>query len=348
MTTHTAFSPSTLDRREKCPGSYRMERDLPDNENEAAKIGTMLHDIVAKYANRTNPDTSALDPGQLEAVNTCFGFVDKLRRDEEGAKFLVEHKLDCSAISPEIGHGTTDLIVVYPFNRAIVVDWKFGFVDPEPAESNRQLAAYACAVAQEFECDLVQAYAVMVRKGKQSNATWTDFAYISQFLNGIVKAAKSPFAPCIPGECCRYCKANTHCPPLLEQMELLRVDQDVAGLPPSEVGRLLNAWKKTECTGKSLENLAYKILTAGGTVPGWELVEGRARRIWADDVTGAKLQELAVTLEKPEAAIWQTELSSPAQIEKAWGKAAKVRDALAPLITSKPGELKLAATKENK
>lgn len=45
---HHPFGPSSFERRELCPGSYRMEMDLPSVESPDSQEGTRKHEEIAK------------------------------------------------------------------------------------------------------------------------------------------------------------------------------------------------------------------------------------------------------------------------------------------------------------
>ena len=44
---HHPFGPSSLERRELCPGSWRLEKDLPPVETKDSIEGTELHKSIA-------------------------------------------------------------------------------------------------------------------------------------------------------------------------------------------------------------------------------------------------------------------------------------------------------------
>jgi hypothetical protein len=340
---HSPFGPSALQRRALCPASYRAEKDLPEIESEQAGEGSKLHDLVAAYicGKERQPLLDAAGES-AESVNACFGFIDLLKSQNPTANFLPEKYLQ---ITDEI-FGTADLVVVEPFQHAVVVDWKFGFNDPEPADENLQLGAYALGVHIECECETIDVAVIMAAKGKVSQHQYTadDWPKIAKRINEIVAHCKSPFAPFLPTtDGCRYCRAASHCPALLEIANMLPISQEPGQLPPSEIGRLLLLAKKLDPWMKCLEQKAYQIALAGGTVPGFKLVDGRPSRIWGPDVDEKRLAEVAVLLEKPEESIYTTELASPAQLEKKWGKAKKVVEVIKPLIFTKLGAPRLVA-----
>ena len=66
---HHPFSPSSLERRIACPGSYLLEKNLPPMpENPDAAEGTRLHAACA------TGDLTGLDPEQRELVEKCLAF----------------------------------------------------------------------------------------------------------------------------------------------------------------------------------------------------------------------------------------------------------------------------------
>lgn len=355
--THSPFGPSALHRRAACPASYRAEQALPETESDLADEGHNLHALIAEYICAVSSGLSnaafplrEVKKKELEqkagdaadAFLSAAGYVDLLRAEWPHATFVAEKRL---SISSDI-FGTADLVVVEPFTRAIVVDWKFGFNDPDPAEDNLQLATYALGVALEYECETVDAAIVMAKKGRISKHTYgaEDWPLISSRINQIVRVCRTSFAPFVPTtEGCRYCRAAAQCPALIEIAAALPLTEEPGSMPPSEIGRLLTLVKKIDPWSKRLEQLAYKITIAGGTVPGWKLVDGRPSRIWGPGVDGQLLTEVAAILEKPASSIYVTELASPAQLEKSWGKSKKVVESMKSLVFTKTGAPRLVA-----
>lgn len=130
--THHTYSPSTLKNRAICPGWIND----PYSDKSKADEGTRLH-----HAAETG-NLAGLDPEQTTAVQKCLGLAAKM---EKGAdKVLNEQRLQ---ILDGLTFGTADKVIHFIARKhAVVLDWKFGKHDVDPAKKNLQGKAYALGV----------------------------------------------------------------------------------------------------------------------------------------------------------------------------------------------------------
>ena len=239
--------------------------------------------------------------------------------------------------------------MVEPFEWALIVDFKFGHNPPPPAKENRQLAMEAWAVATGFECPRVDVALVLGFLDSSSTHPYVadDFHTIKQHFRRVVERALCPWAPLVVSpQACNYCRASLQCPALLSLACELPLDRVPDKVPPSELGKLLDYVDQIKPWIRGVERRAYQIAFAGGTVPGWVRAFGRGSRGWRAEVTEKKLLDLAEKFGKPPEAVVEKSLASPAAIEKVWGKAKAIRDALEGLIQKKTGKVKLVKAKE--
>ncbi|MFH1569167.1 MAG: DUF2800 domain-containing protein [Gemmatimonadota bacterium] len=356
MTPHGKKPPSSLQRLALCPGSARQAEGIPDEPGEYAVEGSRLHGLVAG-ALKGRPGRLADDAGLYGnipevveggehnyAVENCLAFVDRMERDWfPGGQRHVEEALDLNCIHPDVEVGTADYISVRPFVRAFLADWKFGYNEVPPARDNLQLRAYAVGAWHQYEVSEVEVALIngFTGWGTRWKYTEPDLVLAEQQLRQIVEAACIPWAPLLPSaEACRYCRANLTCPALLGLAKSVE-GKVVPDLSPGELGKLMVVAETVELWCRALKGQAWKIVMAGGTVPGWMQVTGRPTRDWASGVTIAQLQGLAESLGKDPNTAFRVEAATPSQIEKAWGKAKAIKEALSPLIVSKPGAPKL-------
>jgi len=343
---HSPLGPSTLDRRRLCPGSLSQERDLPETSSEAADDGSRLHSIIADVLRKKDICWQTIEEEDKEALDYCAGFAAEAVQSMPGASMYIERELDLTPLHAEIGKGTADLVLVVPFGSAHVIDWKFGRGEVSAAYRNLQLAAYAVAVAEEFECERVTVSVVRARVGKSTSWLYepADWADIRARLRQVADAALKVWAPLRPcREACRYCRALATCPAVIALPE---PPEEPGALTAEEIGRGLVSAETLKARCGALERRAWEILQAGGQVPGWDLVPGRGSRVWAESIDEAALRTIAERIGQNAEAIVVKELASPAQLEKAWGKSKVIRDELGPCIVKKPGALKLAPVKE--
>lgn len=205
--THHHFSPSSLKRRELCPGSAREEAGLPDVSGEYAAEGTRLHELIARRINGEAIEMKDEDAAIVDAAQNEF----LLHEVGDGA-MTTEARLSYSLYGAPLYYGTADVLVVNG-KRGLIIDWKTGRLPVDDAADNLQGAAYVLAAMQQYkldECEVVFYNPVIYQKtghvydGEQA-------IEISRQINAIIKRCNDPGAPCVPGKAqCQYCKAREH------------------------------------------------------------------------------------------------------------------------------------------
>jgi hypothetical protein len=205
-------------------------------------------------------------------------------------------------------------------DRAVVLDWKFGDGVMVEAEENDQGLFYAAAAmktsklqwafdgATEIEIIIVQPPAV-----KRWVTTKKRIRTFELALKRAVKASEKWDAPLKQGDWCRWCAAKPTCPMFTGavdralKIQIDAVDRDM-------VGRYLANADLLEQWITDLRVLAFEMLNAGASVPGYKLVAKKGRRQWVDefDARGALLA-LGVNEDDVMDA---PALKSPAQVEK--------------------------------
>lgn len=226
--THHGFSPSNLERRDLCPGSFRLEKDLPSVTSELSEEGTRLH-----------AETAAMITGYLEQKITpepseslAYPAFLKFREIYEQAKSEYEDPQDGPAVYVETRlafkyagivqyYGFADVLIVTQ-KKVIVIDWKFGYLPVEDAENNHQGAGYANAAMQMFKHEKADVHFFNPRINQDSFCTFEDRAAISSYIMGVIARCKAENAPIVTGEKqCKYCKAAAHgtCPAYMKKVE---------------------------------------------------------------------------------------------------------------------------------
>jgi hypothetical protein len=155
--THHKYSPSKLKNLMVCPGYLGS-----DTTSEAAEEGTMLHECC-----ETGVLPNDLTDEQKHLVKMCRDYAEQL---EAGAReVLSERKLE---ICGGALFGTADIVVLDKDGDAHVVDYKFGRLSVEAAETNLQGWAYACGVFEMWpEVQTVTVHFLQPRRDEIS--TWT-------------------------------------------------------------------------------------------------------------------------------------------------------------------------------
>lgn len=364
---HSLNGPSALERRELCPGSAQMEAGQPDRGNPDAERGKALHRAVElsiladQYTTVDNVHDAAIAMAALndfdrDAANYCAGQVEELLH-EYNVKYpgqisiVAEAWLDLVAIDPDIGGGTPDLLIITPA-LIHVVDYKFGIHPVTAADRNRQLQAYAIGALYKYgpanNLDSVRVTVLQPFGNRCSTHEYTQnkLEGMQHELRAIVAKTKAPSPPIVPGDKqCRNCKAAGVCRALATQSAGLTV-KPINTLTLPEIGKFLTVAPLVKRWLDQLEERALAEAESGSEIPGFFLGEGRKTRVWAAPDTAADaLRAAAHALGKPIAAVTNTEVASPAQIEAAWGKSKKVLAAIEPLMASKAGKPKLLPAK---
>lgn len=357
-TAHHIFGPSSLERRDLCPGSAKAEKDLPEQTSDAAEKGSQLHDLFHRMILNENPieldsEIARLDGEDEDAFKFCTDHLHDMQNHfTTMPKHLSEHRLNLGSIWPGL-YGTCDLALVEPFGHADLTDFKFGFGHVTSPETNLQLAALAIGLFDEFE---LQSIDVRICKPKQrwispaKRYTRDDISAIESRIGNIIDLANIENPPLRPGaQQCKYCKALATCPAVLKQVNDIAIPANEVSpehLADFEIGEYLQKAEMIEAWIKALKQKAYQALFAGRDVPGFQLVDGKSKRDWfVSPILRENLKKLAKKLKKDPKAIVIETTASPAQIEKAWGKAKIVSEALAPLIEITHGEKRMERMK---
>jgi hypothetical protein len=325
---HSPFGGSAASRFMACLGSVALSGQAPPGRpNPYAEEGTFAHAVAAEALETSARSTTA-------AIGKMLGFIDhgesKTREitaeiskavgvyleavwDEydldPNAEIEVEQgfALDLDAAEPGEVFGTNDALVYSPARRKLTIfDYKHGAGVVVDVEDNTQLKFYAIGAMQghpewdvrEIELVIVQPRAFSA--GGDGVKRWSlPMAEVIEFpyeLNEAVKACKTPDAPLVAGDHCRWCPASTICT-VREQAFVTAVREDFAGVdligiepvalaiePASldfdRMADLVAAYDRLGPWVASMRSAMDEHLLAGGTVKGWKVVEAVARRAW--------------------------------------------------------------------
>jgi len=321
---------STAKRVIACPASVKLAQQMPPKpSSKYADEGTLLHNIMdAVLMDNRAPD---------EFIGTTLNDVtvtEELIEDKVARALAAlieidpacEMEYECETIVgfgdalPDV-FGSADLIGRIG-NRAIVLDWKFGDGVDVPVEENPQAMFYAAAAmrtpavqwafdgATEIECVIVQPTA---RTPVKRWVTTPDrIRAFERDLFAAVRAALGPKPDMAAGDHCRWCPAKPICPLLTGSVDRA-LQAQIKALDAPLIGEMLTKADLLEQWITDLRALAFQMLQAGGTVPGFKLVPKRATRQWVDpEKARAALEDLG--LDQTE--LMETKLLSPAQAEK--------------------------------
>lgn len=297
------IQPSKAARLLACPGSAALEVGLPPDEgNEAADRGTLLHNLAHEVLiGEAEPEgADYLDVQQyVEWINFYLDVT-----PDSVAYF--EETLDISAITgEEDGSGTPDAVIVAP-DELVIVDLKTGRV-PVLAEWNVQLMIYALAALLKYgrrkrvRLVIVQPFAGGSKEwviGVSDLFDWrdqvsSDFGLIIWLHQQPHEARPSDFKP--GDEQCRYCPAAKWLKCKVYDRAVFEVVTDQAAtdadfaefVPAFDVGDLAVKYKALALVEGWIEHVRMRMLNAlteGQAVPGYYLGKGKlGNRKWKDE-----------------------------------------------------------------
>ncbi len=338
---HAICSASGAHRWLHCPPSALLETKFPDTTSEAAKEGTLAHEMCEaklrnyfftkefskrKLTNRLKK-LSADPLYQKEMDGHTDAYTDFVKQAAlafaHQPSVLIEQKLDLSSIIPG-GFGTADCILIGG-NVLHVIDFKYGKGVPVKAEGNPQMLIYAWGAYFRYSLlypiDTIRVSIVQPRLDIFSTAEY-DLKYLRNFSDYVGRQAalavkgEGEFKA---GDWCRFCRARKTCRARAE--ENVKLAGFTERKPPlitnMEVGEYLRMGKDVARWLSDLEDYALSECLAGREVDGWKAVEGRSRRDWVDQ---EKAFAAIIDTGMPKEMLYETSPLSLAKIEKLMGK----------------------------
>ena len=362
---HAILSPSSASRWLACTPSARLEEKFPDKSGEAAKEGTVAHELAelllrkmagvipeARYEQvlATIKESKYYDAAMQEhceqyATHVMEAYNEALSHTADALLFI-EERIDLTEYVPE-GFGTGDAIIIA--NGVLTLkDLKYGKGVPVSAESNKQMMLYGLGALHKFGwiygIDTVELTIYQPRIDNIS--TWSVSvaalkAWAETELRPKAKMAFDGEGDFIPGEHCRFCKAKAQCRANAE--ENLKVAQyefrDGELLNDEEIADILSRADRVVKWLGAVEDFALdQAVNHGKKWPGYKLVEGKSNRKYTDAAAVVKALTdkgyVAEKLYKPQEVIGITDM------EKMLGKA-KFKEYLGELVIKPKGALAL-------
>ena len=318
---------STAERVINCPGSVKLVATMPPKESSSyADEGTLLHDCIADLLDlkvksardmigRQYNDQVLTEELVEEKLLPALRLLNSIDPDNQ-MDYEVEQKVGFGDFLPGV-FGSTDLLGRLG-DTAIVLDWKFGSGVPVEAEENYQGLFYACAARRTDSTKWAFRGAtkvLIVIVQPPGIKIWeTSIERLDRFeaqLASAVVEAKSDNALMAAGKWCKWCAAKPVCPVMTGEVDRVKAAQ-IDALPAEQIGEYLKTADALEGWITDLRALAFSMLEAGATVPGYKLVAKRAIRSWVNE-DAAKALLLA---HLPESELVEVKMCSPAVVEK--------------------------------
>lgn len=304
---HARLSASRADRFMTCPGSYRLESQMPyEPSGEAAAIGTAIHELAEAMMRGDALIQADYPDAHWEMAADYVRFINDLVTNPR--KKLIEVNVDngLKSLHQALG-GTADAVLV-DGNHLHVIDLKTGRI-PVGAENNRQLLTYAVGVMRQFNAPASIECTMHIFQPTVGHSKWTvsgnDLIKHGHDLKAAAELALSPDAPTTPSlDACKYCRAKTICPSMRTKVQD-NARKDFA--PDTQVTpEMLDLAEMASNWADAVKTAAKQQIKAA-PITGWSLKPGRKMRFW-------KAEGLAIEALKdhPEA----FDLKSPSAIEK--------------------------------
>ena len=362
---HASLTASGSCRWIACPPSAQLEKQFPDTTSEAAREGTVAHEICEIKARQKLFKKG--DSGYI-AKSVATRELNKIRKDPlyfdemeeftdnyadeldlmalsfpEKPHIALETRLDLSDWVPD-GFGTADCIMIGG-DILRVVDFKFGKGVRVEAENNTQMQLYALGAWKKFSLvyDIRRVSMTIIQPRLTVNpSTWEipveELLSFGQYAKERAELASKGLGDYNPGEeQCRFCRARQQCRARADY-NIQMAFGDVGKLPPlitnEEVGQYLEKGEDVAKWLKDLQDYALSTCLAGDEIPGYKAVEGRGSREWTDQEAAFKvLQDSGI----PETMMYERKALTLAALEKVVGKKA-FEEAVGEYVEKKPGK----------
>lgn len=287
---HHEFSPSKLERIEKCPWSYKNCIGWINAENKNAAHGTLLHeaiwndDVFAKLeSDKDKKMIRAIREEHVLPYKTlkCFHEIKLQIFSEDHGELLTE--------------GIADFLVISADGKsASLKDWKFGGYEVTEAKDNAQIHAYVCGVFQQFS-KLEKVYALIVQPifgmcdyQKQHCFTRAELPdMLNRIAESIDRAKSAEPADANPtSENCRYCNKFA-CPAYRQWMDtnlaIIGFSPAALSFPEQEMtieyaDKLLVAEKEITAIMEEKSNIAKKIILDNDGSENFRVSAGRVTK----------------------------------------------------------------------
>lgn len=339
---HALLSASGAHRWMNCTPSAVLESQFPDTTSEAAKEGTLAHEMAeAKLQHLFNTQsyrkaklTRTLNkikkdehyqPEMDGYTDDYVAYIRKAAMEFEKSPYIaIEKRLNLTAYIPD-GFGTADCVMIG--ERTLhIIDLKYGKGVPVSAENNPQLMIYALGALEAykmlFAIDTVKVSIVQPRIDNSNSSEFTvkelmEFGdKVKQYADIAIKGEGEQ----TPGDWCRFCRARQQCRARADKnIELaFEIDKKPPLITNEEVGEYLRKGEDVAKWLSELQDYALAECLAGRDVDGYKAVEGRGSRSWTDmDAAFEAIIEDGTN----EAMLYERKPLTLAQVEKLLGKA---------------------------
>ena len=345
---HALLSASGAHRWMNCTPSAVLESQFPDTTSEAAKEGTLAHEMaeaklqhlfntqdyrkakLTRTLNKIKKD-ELYQPEMDGYTDDYVAYVRKSAMEFEKSPYIaIEKRLDLTAYIPD-GFGTADCVMIG--ERTLhIIDLKYGKGVPVSAENNEQLMIYALGALEAykmlFAIDTVKISIVQPRIDNTNSSEFTvkELMEFGDKVKHYADIAIKGDGEQSPGDWCRFCRARQQCRARADKN--IELAFEVGKKPPLITNEEVAKWL-TE-----LQDYALAECLAGRDVDGYKAVEGRGSRSWTNmDAAFEAIIEEGTN----EAMLYERKPLTLAQVEKLMGKA-HFEDVAGEYVIKNPGK----------
>lgn len=306
---HALLSASGSHRWLNCTPSAKLEKGFADTTSEAAKEGTLAHELAEqKLIKYFKADTvpkrqitskiNALKKSELyqpEMDGHTDKYVDYIKsislKYDNSPTVIIEARLDLTNYIKD-GFGTADCILIGG-GTLQVVDLKYGKGVPVSAERNSQLMIYALGALERYSLIYDIQHIVLSIVQPRLSETASEYELSAEELRAfgeyvrerasLAYDGKGEFSP--DEHTCRFCKAKAVCKARADKNTELWFNgvPDVKILSNEEIGEYLKKGKDVAAWVSDLKDYALAECLAGRPINGWKAVEGRSTRKWSNE-----------------------------------------------------------------
>ena len=267
-------SASSMHRLFSCPGSWLAEQKCPAlPPSPHAVHGTRMH---IHMQNGTMPT----DPSDIEAVEWCRQEEQKLV-DEifTVTPEVIREKRLWNKIDAYSGQG--DVIYIAD-GIALILDYKFGRGEVQPAPENVQLLVLSALVLDAY-FDVHTVYAGILQPFADNRNAYELAMYerhneqnMRHTIRAAIDNAHKEDAPLNPsGMACKYCRAAATCPAAWQASLTQRDVQPLATMTASRIADLLDRAIMAERLAGAVKDAVKTHIQSGNEVPGWTITKGK-------------------------------------------------------------------------
>ena len=339
---HALLGPSGAKRWLNCTPSARLEEPLPDTSSEAAREGTLAHELGELFAkllsNRIakstfNKKLRVYKKHELfknEMLEHCEGYANfimetfmETKKRTPDALLELEQQVDLTDYVPG-SFGTVDNTIIADVTLR-VTDFKYGKGIRVDAEENEQLMLYALGALAKYDLLYdIETVIMTIYQPRLDNISSCEMSVDELFgwgemIKPVAQKAFDGEGELVTGDHCVFCKIKNTCRARAEEnMDLAKKEfAKPPHLTDIEIEEILPQLSKLTVWAKDIEKYAFQQALEGHKWSGFKLVTGRSNRCVGDEES--LIQELKL-LKVPQDKMYTKKLVGITEIGKLVGK----------------------------